>query len=215
MSNSIALTVLSLTLGLFFIMLGQFKVTPKFFPDVHEDMRREFGRLNKVFPFYQVTGWRPFAKNYRFAFGLLEIICGTVLVIIHRGIPSQIANVVLLTLMLTTVYTHYALHDKFERMAPSLVFSLLLLTRLIINRQVQTKKSDPSVEKQKINKLDKKDVPKSVKENKKQSSEDESAEEDDNVDVDDENDSVEEIKPEITPQKSKKNPIVTENKKKK
>lgn len=38
MMNSIALTVLSLTLGMFFILVGQFKVTPKFFPDVHDDM---------------------------------------------------------------------------------------------------------------------------------------------------------------------------------
>ena len=36
--GSIALTVLTLTLGMFFIFVGQFKVTPKFFPDIHEDM---------------------------------------------------------------------------------------------------------------------------------------------------------------------------------
>ena len=35
---SLALTVLTLTLGMFFIFVGQFKVTPKFFPDIHEDM---------------------------------------------------------------------------------------------------------------------------------------------------------------------------------
>jgi hypothetical protein len=37
--------------------------------------------------------------------------------------------------MLGAVYTHYALHDKFDRMAPGIVFSLLLITRLIIYRQ--------------------------------------------------------------------------------
>lgn len=49
---------------------------------------------------------------------------------------KQLANVVLLSIMLGAVYTHYTLRDRFERMAPGLVFSLLLITRLIIHRQV-------------------------------------------------------------------------------
>lgn len=58
------------------------------------------------------------------------------------------ANVVLLGVMLGAVYTHYVLHDKFERMAPGLVFSLLLITRLIIHRQVsQREKKKEKTEK--------------------------------------------------------------------
>jgi hypothetical protein len=38
--SSLALTVLTLTLGIFFILIGQFKITSKFFPDVHDDMVR-------------------------------------------------------------------------------------------------------------------------------------------------------------------------------
>ena len=64
------------------------------------------------------------------------------------GRLKQLANVVLLITMLGAVYTHYILRDKFERMAPGLVFSLLLLTRLIIHRQVtQREKKGPSTEK--------------------------------------------------------------------
>lgn len=150
--GSIALTVLTLTLGAFFVFVGQFKVTPKFFPEIHEDMvtrneshaheltcsffqRREFGRVNKVFPLFEQTGWRPLAKNYRMAVGIAECVCGAILVLIP-GRLKQLANVVLLIIMLGAVYTHYILHDKFERIAPGLVFSLLLLTRLIIHRQV-------------------------------------------------------------------------------
>jgi len=48
---------------------------------------------------------------------------------------KQLANIVLLIIMLGAVYTHYALHDKLDRMAPGIVFSLLLITRLIIYRQ--------------------------------------------------------------------------------
>ena len=49
--------------------------------------------------------------------------------------------------MLGAVYTHYVLHDKFERMAPGLIFSLLLLTRLIIHRQVTQREKGLSKEK--------------------------------------------------------------------
>lgn len=36
--------------------------------------------------------------------------------------------------MLGAVYTHYALNDKIDRMAPGIIFSLLLFTRLLISR---------------------------------------------------------------------------------
>jgi hypothetical protein len=36
--GSIALTVLTISLGAFFMFVGHFKITPKFFPDIHEDM---------------------------------------------------------------------------------------------------------------------------------------------------------------------------------
>ncbi len=38
--------------------------------------------MNKVFPFYQITGWRPYAKNYRMTVGIAEIVCGTILILI-------------------------------------------------------------------------------------------------------------------------------------
>lgn len=99
--------------------------------------------MNKVFPFYGLTGWRPFAKNYRLAVGIVEIVCGAILILIP-GRLKQLANVVLLVIMLGAVYTHYVLRDKFERMAPGLVFSLLLLTRLIIYRQVKQRERSQS-----------------------------------------------------------------------
>ncbi|CAF3485881.1 unnamed protein product [Rotaria sp. Silwood1] len=132
--SSLALTVLTLTVGMFFILTGQFKVTSKFFPDIHEDMRHEFGRINKVFPFYKITGWRPYAKNYRMTVGIIEVICGVILILIP-GRLKQLANIVLLVLMLGAVYTHYALHDKLDRMAPEIIICLLLVTRLIIYQQ--------------------------------------------------------------------------------
>ena len=46
---------------------------------------------------------------------------------------------VLLVLLGGALYTHYALNDPFERMAPALIFGLLTICRLIILYQVSRK----------------------------------------------------------------------------
>ena len=53
-----------------------------------------------------------------------------------KGPLKEVASVILLALMLGGTYTHYALKDSFERMAPSLVFALLIVCRLVILKQV-------------------------------------------------------------------------------
>jgi flagellar biosynthesis component FlhA len=90
-----------------------------------------------------------------------------------------LANVVLLVIMLGAVYTHYALHDKFDRMAPGLVFSLLLLTRLIIHRQVTQREKGAKPEK------------KTKIEEKEEEEEDEEEENEDEEDVEQQSDDEE------------------------
>lgn len=52
---------------------------------------------------------------------------------------KDVANIFLVLTMACQFYTHYALGDSFERMAPSLIFGLLLFCRLIILFQVVKK----------------------------------------------------------------------------
>jgi len=54
----------------------------------------------------------------------------------HEGPAKELASFVLLVLMAGGFYTHYALNDSFERIAPSLIFGLLIICRLIILSQV-------------------------------------------------------------------------------
>ncbi len=96
----------------------------------------EFGRYNKnAFPFYSITGWKPFAKNYRLAVGILEVLLGAILVLIPGKI-KELANFLLVVMMGFSLWTHYTLKDPFEKMAPSLVFGSLLVCRLVIAYQV-------------------------------------------------------------------------------
>ncbi len=56
-----------------------------------------------------------------------------------KGPAKELASLVLLVLMAGGFYTHYALNDSFERIAPSLIFGLLIICRLIILSQVVKK----------------------------------------------------------------------------
>ena len=55
---------------------------------------------------------------------------------------KDIANVVLICVMALQFYTYFALGDNFERMAPSLIFGLLLVCRLVILLQVIKKERE-------------------------------------------------------------------------
>lgn len=55
----------------------------------------------------------------------------------NQGNVKQGANITLLISHLLALYTHYAAQDKFERMAPSLVFLFMLAGRLVIDYQLR------------------------------------------------------------------------------
>ena len=55
------------------------------------------------------------------------------------------------------LYTHYALNDKMERMTPVVVFSLLLICRIIISYQVDRREKFENKEDEKMKQLMKED----------------------------------------------------------
>lgn len=48
---------------------------------------------------------------------------------------KNIANVTLLTLMILSIYSQYVVSDPFERIGPTMVFSFMLIGRLVIYYQ--------------------------------------------------------------------------------
>jgi uncharacterized membrane protein YphA (DoxX/SURF4 family) len=78
---SLTLHLLTVLLGVIFVFLGHIKLTGQFFPEYHTQIKNEFGKLNKEFPLYQLTGWRPYAKNYRIGVGVAEMSAGSLLLL--------------------------------------------------------------------------------------------------------------------------------------
>ncbi len=62
------------------------------------------------------------------------------------GRIKQVANWILLSLMIAAISLHWAVDDKLERSAPALVFFFMLTCRLVVEWQIQRQaKADAKV----------------------------------------------------------------------
>lgn len=139
--RSIVLTTLSIFLGLFFVFIGSLKVTHAINREMHREIRRNFIQYAKVIPFSQQFAWLKLTpRAYRLAIGWNEIVSGSMLVLLPNWLfVKNLANIALFASNALFFYTHVKLGDKFERIAPSIVFGLMLLCRLIVYLQVQAR----------------------------------------------------------------------------
>ena len=138
--GSIVLNTLSIFLGLYFVLVGVLKVTPFVHKDMHRELRRQFVQFAKLIPLADHFGWKISPKAYRTSIGYTEIGMGILLCLVP-GRLKQVANVVLLLLTLLMIQAHYMNSDKFDRVAPALIFFFMLSCRLVVNWQVNRRES--------------------------------------------------------------------------
>ncbi|KAJ1528767.1 hypothetical protein ONE63_007154 [Megalurothrips usitatus] len=137
--GSIVLKSLSILLGIFFVFVGIMKMSSLISKELHKDLRKEYVKYAKVFPLSDTLDFKVPSKWYRRVVGSLEIISGLAMALIPHAKVKQAANVVLILLMLVAVYSHYMVNDKFERIAPALVFFFMLTGRMVIDWQLRRK----------------------------------------------------------------------------
>ncbi|XP_064541689.1 novel acetylcholine receptor chaperone isoform X1 [Drosophila montana] len=140
-SNTIVLRSLSILLGLFFIFVGTLKLTPHISKDLYKDLRTEYVKYAKVFPLTALFGVKIPSKWYRRTVGILEIVCGLAMALIPYHKIKNVANVLLLLLMLLGIYQHWMVSDPFERSGPALVFTFMLGGRLVVWYQTSRKEA--------------------------------------------------------------------------
>ncbi|CAH1709500.1 unnamed protein product [Macrosiphum euphorbiae] len=150
--GSIVLKSLSVLLGIFFLFVGTLKMSPVISKELHKDLRKDYVKYAKVFPLSKMIDFKVPAKWYRRAVGGTEVLSGVCLAFVPYRNVKQGANITLLMSHLLAVYTHYAAKDKFERMAPALVFLFMLAGRLVIDYQLRRKElaeiAEPKAQKQ-------------------------------------------------------------------
>lgn len=145
--GSIVLKSLSILLGLFFIFIGLMKLTPHISKDLHRDLRKNYVKYAKVFPFSTLFDFKLPSKWYRRSVGGLEVLCGLAMVLIPNHKIKNAANMTLLMLMFLAVYSHYMVSDPFERCGPALVFTFMLSGRLVIWYQASRREALNATEK--------------------------------------------------------------------
>ncbi|XP_074656596.1 putative acetylcholine receptor chaperone [Tubulanus polymorphus] len=136
--NSGVLTILSCSLGFFFIFKGTLMLTPVFSQDFYKEFRKYFIKISKVFPLTKLLGFTVNPHVYRKLVATSEVVNGVALCMIPGPI-KQVANVLLIFMMCGALATHVQMDDDLERMTPSIVFGLLLTCRLVIYMQVRAR----------------------------------------------------------------------------
>lgn len=125
---SIAVTVLSILIGLFFIFCGVVKLTPAVNEDVYKELSKEFVRHAGVFPFARLLGVKVNPDWYRYFIAYVELLCGVILSVVPGGI-KQLSSAILIFIMFGAVYSLNALGEPVVKMVPAIVTGFLLILR--------------------------------------------------------------------------------------
>nr|CAG4639672.1 EOG090X0IKQ [Daphnia magna] len=113
------------------------KITPYISRELHKDLRQEYVKYAKIIPLARWLDVKIPSKWYRRIVGGLEIVCGIALTFIPHRRTKQLANWILLSLMIAAISLHWAVDDKLERSAPALVFFFMLTCRLVVEWQIE------------------------------------------------------------------------------
>ncbi|KAM4018900.1 putative acetylcholine receptor chaperone [Anomaloglossus baeobatrachus] len=137
--RTVTIFALSAALGLFFVFMGTIKLTPKLSKDAYSEMKRAYKSYLKALPGLKRLGIT--SVLLRKTVGSLELACGIVLTLVP-GRPKDVANFVLLLLVLIVLFFHQLVGDPLKRYAHALVFGILLTCRLLVSRQPEEELRD-------------------------------------------------------------------------
>ncbi|MGH0160275.1 UNVERIFIED_CONTAM: hypothetical protein FKN15_053111, partial [Acipenser sinensis] len=134
--KTVTIVALSIALGLFFVFMGTIKLTPRLSKDAHSEMLLlpTYKSYAKALPALKKMGIS--SVLLRKIIGSVELACGIVLTLVP-GRPKDVANFLLLLVMLAVLFFHQLVGDPLKRYAHALVFGILLTCRLLIARQTE------------------------------------------------------------------------------
>ncbi|XP_058845327.1 novel acetylcholine receptor chaperone-like [Acipenser ruthenus] len=132
--KTVTIVALSIALGLFFVFMGTIKLTPRLSKDAHSEMKQAYKSYAKALPALKKMGIS--SVLLRKIIGSVELACGIVLTLVP-GRPKDVANFLLLLVMLAVLFFHQLVGDPLKRYAHALVFGILLTCRLLIARQTE------------------------------------------------------------------------------
>ncbi|XP_071955341.1 novel acetylcholine receptor chaperone-like [Antedon mediterranea] len=139
-SSNKAVALLSIAVGIYFIIFGVAKMTPKLSKDLHSSLKSHFIKYAKVSPlkpFLKEKKLKLKGKDYRTFAGGLEVAGGIGMLCLPGRRSLMVANVMLLVITAFVVHTHVAIGDPMRRCSGIFVIAVLLIGRMVISFQNQ------------------------------------------------------------------------------
>lgn len=136
-ATSIAIYSLGFFLGAMHIFLGSVALTPMISQDYHREMKINFNAYSKSLSFlHSYVDRASLALFLRYAIAASQTIFGLMLAENgHFGVFGRMGNFGLLVVDLVLLCFQISVGTGYERLAPTLVFTVLLVARLLIVEQ--------------------------------------------------------------------------------
>lgn len=128
-------------LGLLHIFLGVIALTSSISQDYHRELKINYNSFAKVLTFlHQFVDKAVLAFYLRYAISIAQATFGAFLLENgHFGPLGKVGNYGLIVLDLNYLILQLSVGSPFERLAPTIVFTVLLVTRLLIVEQCARK----------------------------------------------------------------------------
>lgn len=145
-ATTITIYSLGIFLGLLHVFFGVMALTPMFSQDYHREMKINYNAYARGLSFlHSFIGQATLAYYMRLVVAALQTIFGAMLMENnHFGLSGKNGNYGLIALNTFLLFNQLLVGVSYERIAPTLVFSVLLIGRLIIIEQ-STKRSKVGV----------------------------------------------------------------------
>lgn len=143
--NATIITIYSLgvVLGLLHVFFGLVSLSPVFSQDYHREMKINYNAFSKSLSFlHEFVDKASLAYYLRLAFSISDLIFGAALIENgHFTHHSKFGNYGVVVLDVLYLLLQISVGSSYERIAPTIVFTVLLLTRLyfVVASQKKTK----------------------------------------------------------------------------
>lgn len=136
-ATQVAIYSLGFFLGALHVFLGSVALTPLISQDYHREMKINFNAYAKsLFFLHQFIDRASLALFLRYALAASQTVFGLMLAENgHFGVFGRLGNLGLLVVDFILLAFQLSVGTAYERLAPTLVFTVLLVTRLLIIEQ--------------------------------------------------------------------------------
>lgn len=138
-ATTITIYSLGIFLGLLHIFLGVIAISPIISQDYHREMKINYNAFSKSLQFlHPLVDRVNLASSLRYLTAILQIVFGSLLMEnghFRLGSLSKIGNFGLIALDTVFFLLQLTVGSSYERIAPTIVFTVLLVTRVLILEQ--------------------------------------------------------------------------------